>query len=97
MKTRAVQVMTLVVLMTAGAAFGQVTTGTVFGTVKDPQGGVIPGATIVLTSDTRGTKTAPVVTNATGDFAVPNVAADTYTVDVTMSSFKTLSRKDVHV
>ena len=28
----------------------QITTGTVAGTVKDPSGAVIPGATVVLTS-----------------------------------------------
>ena len=35
-------------------AFGQVTTATLTGTVKDAQGNVVPGATVVLTSDTRG-------------------------------------------
>ena len=37
-------------------------TGTVSGTIKDAQGGVVPGATIALVSQTRGTKMAPVVT-----------------------------------
>jgi hypothetical protein len=75
----------------------QVTTGTVYGTVKDVQGGVLPGATLVLTSETRGTKSAPVVANATGDYVFPNVAADTYTLEVTMSGFKTLKRGGVAV
>ena len=75
----------------------QVTTGTVSGTVKDAQGGVVPGATIVLTSEARGTQMAPVVSNETGDFVVPNATADTYTVEVSMVSFKTLLRKGVQV
>src|SRR5688500_7899964 len=29
------------------------TTGTIVGTVKDPQGGVVPGAAVTLTSDSR--------------------------------------------
>ena len=33
------------------AASAQVTTATVVGTVKDSQGGVIPGATVTLTSE----------------------------------------------
>ena len=49
----------------------QVTTGTVEGTVTDEQGGVIPGATLVLVSEARGTKSAPAVTSATGDFVIP--------------------------
>jgi hypothetical protein len=89
--------MILVGLLWAGPALAQVTTGTVFGTVKDTQGGVLPGATVVLTSQSRGTKMAPVVTNATGDFVVPAVPADTYTIEVSMESFKTLARKGVAV
>ena len=87
----------LVCLALARPASAQVTTGTVFGTVKDAQGGVIPGVTLVLTSETRGTKTAPVVTNATGDYVFPNVTADRYTLDATMSGFKALKRPGVVV
>ena len=39
-------------------------TGTVYGTIKDEQGSVVPGATLVLTSETRGTKSASAITNA---------------------------------
>jgi hypothetical protein len=75
----------------------QITTGTVLGTVNDAQGGAIPGATVVLISETRGTRSAPVVTSATGDFAIPNVTGDTYTVEVTMDGFKTITRQGVPV
>jgi hypothetical protein len=80
--------------ITAGA---QGVTGTVMGTVKDAQGGVIPGATVSLISQTRGTTSVPVVTNATGDFVFPNLTADTYTVQIEMSSFRTLKRTGVEV
>ena len=79
------------------SASAQIITGTVTGTIKDPQGGVIPGATVVLVSQTRGTKMAPVVTNAQGDFVVPNVTADTYTLQVSMSGFKTLNHAGISV
>ena len=36
---------------------------TVSGTVKDAQGGVIPGATVTLISETKGTRSTPVITN----------------------------------
>jgi hypothetical protein len=87
----------LLTLVAPVAVWAQVTTGNVFGTVKDAQGGVLPGATVVLTSETRGTKIAPVVTSTTGDFVVPNVTADTYTVEVSMGGFKTVERKGVAV
>ena len=35
------------------SASAQITTGTVAGTVKDAQGGVIPGATVTLISESR--------------------------------------------
>ena len=86
-----------VVLVLAGSADAQGVTGTVTGTVKDAQGGVIPGATVTLISDTRATSSAPVVTTTSGDFVFPNVSADTYTVQVEMPSFRTLRRSGVAV
>src|SRR5687768_2882365 len=79
------------------AAAAQITTGTVVGTVQDAQGGVVPGVTVVLVSQTRGTKMVPVVTGAQGNFVVPNVTPDAYTVEVTMAGFKTISRANVAV
>jgi hypothetical protein len=84
-------------LLVSTPARAQITTGTVAGTVKDTQGGVIPGATVVLVSDARGTRSTPAVTNENGDFVFPNVTADTYTVEVTMNGFKTLKRSGVAV
>jgi hypothetical protein len=55
-------------------------TGTVSGTVKDPQGAAIPGASVSLVSESQGTAIAPVVTNINGDFVIPNIAAGTYTL-----------------
>ena len=49
----------LAVCLFATPASAQLTTATVAGTVKDAQGGVIPGATVVLISEKRGTRTAP--------------------------------------
>jgi len=79
----------LALALVSSPVLAQITTGTVSGNVKDPTGGVIPGATVVLTSETRGT-TSVAVTNETGNFVFPNVAPDTYTVEVTLQSFKTV-------
>ena len=78
-------------------AAAQLTTGSLAGIVKDPQGGVIPGATVTLVSESRGTKFAPVVTNDVGAFVFPNLPADTYTIEVEMPSFKTLRHTGVAV
>ena len=87
----------LALILVSSPALAQITTGTVTGNVKDPQGGVIPGATVVLISETRGTKSAPAVTNETGDYVFPNVTADTYTVEVTLEGFKTVKRGGIAV
>jgi len=87
----------LALMMVSSPALAQITTGTVSGTVKDPQGAVIPGATVVLISETRGTKSAPAVTNEAGNYVFPNVTPDTYTVEVTLEAFKTVKRAGIAV
>jgi hypothetical protein len=87
-------VMLLAVVTSASA---QVTTGSVSGSIKDDQGLRVPGATVTLISEARGTRLGSAVTNANGDFVLPNVTADTYTVEVTMSGFRTLQRPGVAV
>ena len=81
----------------ATAATAQITTGNVVGNVKDSSGAVVPGATVVLVSDTKGTKSVPSISSASGDYVFPNVAADTYTVEVTMDGFRTVKRGGIKV
>src|SRR5688500_3306251 len=82
--------------LAASPAFAQITSGSVFGSVRDTSGAVIPGATVVLISATRGTS-VETSTNENGDFTFPNALGDTYTVRVTMDGFKTLERPNVPV
>ena len=89
--------MALVAVCTAIPAGAQVTTGSIAGTVKDPQGGVIPGATVTLISETRGTQLSDVFTNVSSDFTFPNVSPDRYTLQVSMEGFKTLKRTGVNI
>src|SRR5262245_65925234 len=86
-------------LMGASAlsATAQSTSGTVTGSIKDAKGGVIPGAAVTMTSETKGTKVSPVFTNGSGDFIFVNVPPDTYTLEASMDGFKTLKRSGVSV
>src|SRR5690606_17630580 len=84
-------------MLGAAPSSAQITTGTVAGTVQDSSGGVIPGATVVLISESRGTRSVPGVTNASGDYVFPNITPDTYTIEVTMPGFATLRRPGVVV
>jgi hypothetical protein len=84
MKVIARVVALLVLLAVSVPAGAQSLTGTVAGTVKDEQGGALPGVTITLTGKT-GSKTTTTETNGTYRF----VALDpgTYSVQTQMSGF----------
>ena len=72
----------------APASAQTVTTGVLSGSVVDPQGGVLPGATVVAVHTPTGT-TYEGVTQADGRFTLLNVrAGGPYTVTVTMSGFR---------
>jgi opacity protein-like surface antigen len=78
-------------------AFAQLTNGTVSGTVQDSQSAAVGGAAISMVNEAAGTHLPGVVTNATGDFVVPNVPPGTYSVEVTHPGFKTLKRTGIPV
>jgi hypothetical protein len=78
-------------------ALAQVTTAVVTGTVRDDQGGIVPGATVALISAARGTRVAGTMTNENGNFVFPNVPGDTYVIEVTLSGFRTTRREGVNV
>jgi hypothetical protein len=84
-------------MLASTAAIAQITTGTISGTVRDQQGGVIPSATVVLISEARGTKSAPAMTDAAGNYVFPNVTADTYTVEVSLDGFRTVRRTGIRL
>jgi Carboxypeptidase regulatory-like domain len=83
-------------VLVAAPASAQITTASVTGTVRDNQGGVIPGATVTLVSATRGTP-LEMQSSTDGDFVFPTVQADTYTVKVVLPGFKTYERQGVVV
>ena len=73
------------------------TTATITGSVKDAQGGVLPGVTITLTSESKGTAVPAVVTEANGEFVVANLAPDTYRMQIMLQGFKTVDRRGLAV
>jgi hypothetical protein len=87
----------LVIVLGGGIASAQVTTGSIAGTVTDSQGGVLPGATLTLINTSQNTRSAPVAADAQGDFVFVNIAPGTYTLEVTMPSFRTLRREGLRV
>jgi hypothetical protein len=77
-----------VFLTTAG--YAQAVYGTIFGSVVDNSGAVIPGATISITDTNKGT-TVTATANEAGEFTVGHLIPDTYDVTVTFAGFKTFT------
>ena len=82
----------LLALVLAMSAAAQVTTGSISGTVADPSGQLIPGATVKLTSQASGEERL-VTTSETGDFNFPALVAGEYTLRVDAKGFRPLERK----
>ena len=79
-------------LLTPGASLAQSqSTGTILGTVKDPSGLLIPGATVsVINVETNDTRT--VATGSDGSFRFPALQAGHYSVKIEKEGFETETR-----
>lgn len=77
-------------------AAGQVLYGTFVGTVEDATGAVVPKAKVTVTEKATGF-TRETETDASGNYSIPSVPAGNYSVKVTASGFKTLTRDNVPV
>jgi len=70
----------LVIVGLAGSAYGQTTvSGSITGKVMDPQGGVLPSATVTVTDIATGS-VLKVTTNADGQYTAPLLKPDIYKV-----------------
>lgn len=75
-------------LLLATCAFGQGGgNAAITGTVTDPTGAVIPGATVTVNQEGTGVKRST-VTNSSGYFAVPSLIPSKYSLSVQVSGFK---------
>ena len=87
----------LLLALVPSSGFAQGTaTSSITGVVVDADGGLIPGATVLVKSDTTGTE-YHAVTSANGAFTVPAINIGTYTVTVSLQGFKTAVLKGVVV
>jgi hypothetical protein len=85
-----------VVCVLAPLAFGQGANGTITGTITDPTGSVIPGASVEATNvDTGAAYTA--ASTSTGNFTVPNLPVGTYTLSVKAAGFKAYTHPNLAI
>src|SRR5205823_10793260 len=78
------------------AAFAQQITGSITGTVTDPTGAAVSGASVKLTNaETGAVQTG--TTNSSGDFRFMLLPPGNYTLDAAIAGFKSFRRDGVVV
>ena len=75
-----------VLLFAAAPLLGQVVGSTVSGTVTDPSGAAVAGATVVIRNEETGTE-RHLLTDNDGHYAAPSVSVGRYTVAVSADGF----------
>jgi hypothetical protein len=86
----------LALLVFAPAAFSQGSTGRLVGTVTDPGGAVVPGATVTVKDDQTG-RELTVTASGEGAFTFPQLQVGNYTVTVTAAGYSTFTATGVKV
>src|SRR5438874_8194331 len=72
-------------------AQSQASTGQIVGTVKNPNGELVPGATVTVTNPAIGLSRT-VTTNDQGGFTAPNLPSGEYRIDVEAQGFGKFSQ-----
>jgi hypothetical protein len=84
------------ILMVMGTAIALAQSSSIAGTITDPQGNAVAGATVVVTQKATSL-TRTVTTTSDGSYRVPQVAPGSYQVRIEAQGFKALVAEDVRV
>ena len=90
-------VTTLLVMCFAVTASAQIQTGSILIRAIDEQGGMMPGATVTISSPVLVAGSMTGVTDAGGVYRFPSLVPGTYTVKLELSGFQTLIREGIVV
>jgi hypothetical protein len=84
----------LALVAVLGALYAQRTTATIFGTVEDPTGALVPGAKVIVTNELTGYRQTT-ESDARGDFTVSFLPVGRYEIRVEAAGFKTLVQSGI--
>lgn len=88
--------LSLIAIFISVAVFAQSNTGSITGIITDPNGAVVPAATVAIinqgTNDRRN-----VTADSDGRYDVPSLPTGIYSIEVTASGFQTTTRKDLRL
>lgn len=87
----------LVVMAIVGALPSLAAAQSLAGTVRDTSGAVLPGVTIEASSPALITKVRGGVTDAAGQYRIPDLSPGTYKVTFTLSGFATVVREGLEL
>ena len=94
--SKRLQLVSAIILALAIAAVAQTTSGDLAGTIYDPTGATIPGATIVAKNEATGVEYNTKSTS-TGEYHISNLPAGSYTITVTAAGFNQAQVKAAQV
>src|SRR3954468_24891938 len=80
----------------ASRASAQAVSGSILGTVTDPQGAAVAGAKVTITDKNKGTVQGT-TTNDSGNYSVTHLIPDLYSVKVEAPGFKSTEQQNVTV
>src|SRR5215510_10890451 len=87
-------IVALAAMLVTTTAVAQTTTGTILGSVKDTQGGVVPGATVTATN--LGTQySRSTVTDSAGEYALRLLPVGNYMIVVNIPGFKNFTQTGI--
>jgi hypothetical protein len=86
----------LVLVAMVAPAYGQAVYGSIFGTVTDPTGAVVPNAKITITDLDKNVK-FETMTNAAGNYSRSQLVPGRYQVEVEATGFRKAVSRDIQV
>src|SRR6266404_5732164 len=75
-------------LFVCASSWAQEVTGSIAGTVKDPQGAVVPNAKVTLTDSDKNVDIRSMNTGGSGEFSFPGLSVGRYQITVESPNFQ---------
>jgi Carboxypeptidase regulatory-like domain/TonB dependent receptor len=92
----AIPLLAICLLVSGQRLLAQAVYGSIFGTVTDTTGAVVPGATITITDAAKGTSVTA-KSNESGEFTVEHLIPDVYDIKIDMTGFKSYETKGLQL
>src|SRR3989441_3733257 len=86
----------VLIALSCSVVFGQTSTATISGVVRDTSGALIPGVTVNVKQIDSGL-TRTVISSETGNYRLPSLPVGPYEITTTMPGFKQEVRRGINL